>query len=119
MKPVNLTAAPSNQTEAIINKWNDGKIQLLLGHPASMGHGVDGLQDSGSIVVWFGMNWSLELYLQMCGRIDRQGQKNVVSIIRILCNDTVDLAVMDAIERKEDTQEGLKAALQRYKMGKA
>jgi len=116
-KPVNLTATPSSQTEAVIDKWNRGEIKLLVGHPASMGHGVDGLQDSGSILVWFGMNWSLELYEQMCGRLDRQGQKSVVSIIRILCNDSVDLAVADAIERKTDDQEGLKAALQRYRDG--
>ena len=82
-----------------------------------MGHGVDGLQDSGSIIVWFGINWSLELYEQMNGRLNRQGQKNSVSIIRILCRDTVDLAVVDAIERKTDDQEGLKSALQRYRDG--
>jgi SNF2 family DNA or RNA helicase len=82
-----------------------------------MGHGVDGLQDSGSILVWFGINWSLELYEQMNGRLDRQGQSNPVSIIRILCRDTVDLAVADAIERKTDDQEGLKNALQRYRDG--
>jgi SNF2 family DNA or RNA helicase len=117
LKPVNLTTAKSADTERIINDWNSGKIKLLIGHPASMGHGVDGLQDSGSILAWFGLNWSLELYEQMCGRLNRQGQKRPVSIIRILCNDTVDLAVADAIERKTDNQEGLKAALQRYRDG--
>lgn len=116
-KPVNLTDTPSSQTEAIINKWNRGEIKLLIGHPASMGHGVDGLQDSGSVLVWFGLNWSLELYEQMNGRLNRQGQTSSVSIIRILCRDTVDLAVADAIERKTDDQEGLKAALQRYRDG--
>ena len=115
--PVNLSAEPSKNTERIIDRWNQGCIPLLVGHPASMGHGVDGLQDSGSIVVWFGVNWSLELYEQMNGRIDRQGQSNPVSIIRILCRDTVDLAVVDAIERKTDDQEGLKSALQRYRNG--
>lgn len=116
-KPVNLTTTPSKDTEKVINNWNNGKLKLLIGHPASMGHGVDGLQDSGSILVWFGLNWSLELYEQMCGRLNRQGQKQTVSIIRILCNDSVDLAVADAIERKSDDQEGLKAALQRYRDG--
>lgn len=116
-KPINLTDTPSSQTEAIINKWNNGGVKLLIGHPASMGHGVDGLQQSGSILVWFGLNWSLELYEQMNGRINRQGQKQPVSIIRILCNDTVDLAVADALERKTDDQEGLKRALQRYRDG--
>jgi len=116
-KPVNLTKTPSKDTEKVIEQWNRGEIKLLIGHPASMGHGVDGLQDSGHIIVWFGINWSLELYDQMNGRIDRQGQKHPVSIIRILCNDTIDLAVADAIERKTDDQEGLKTALQRYRDG--
>lgn len=116
-RPVNLTAEPSSRTEQIINDWNSGRVKLLIGHPASMGHGVDGLQDSGHILVWFGMNWSLELYEQMNGRINRQGQKAPVSIIRILCSDSVDLAVADAIERKDDDQEGLKRALQRYRDG--
>ena len=82
-----------------------------------MGHGVDGLQDSGSILVWFGLNWSLELYEQMNGRINRQGQTRPVSLIRILCADTVDLAVADALERKVDDQEGLKSAIDRYRRG--
>lgn len=115
--PVNLTNTASKDTEAIIDKWNRGEIKLMIGHPASMGHGVDGLQDSGSILVWYGLNWSLELYEQMCGRLNRQGQTRPVSIIRILCADTVDLAVADAIERKTDDQEGLKSALQRYRTG--
>ena len=117
IKPVNLTATASKDTEKVINDWNSGRIKLMIGHPASMGHGVDGLQDSGSILVWFGLNWSLELYEQMIGRLDRQGQKHSVSVIRILCKDTVDLAVADALSRKSDDQEGLKAALQRYRDG--
>lgn len=116
-KPVNLTKEKSSNTEKIINDWNSGKLKLLIGHPASMGHGVDGLQESGSIMVWYGLNWSLELYEQMNGRLDRQGQKHSVSIIRILCRDSIDLAVADALERKTDDQEGLKAALQRYRDG--
>ena len=116
-RPVNMTAAKSSDTEKIINKWNKGEVKLMIGHPASMGHGVDGLQESGCILVWFGCNWSLELYEQMNGRINRQGQSKPVSIIRIICADTVDLAVVDALERKTDDQEGLKNALQRYRSG--
>ena len=115
--PVNMTATKSKDTEKVIDRWNEGKIRLLIAHPASAGHGVDGLQHAGSIIVWFGLNWSLELYDQINAHIDRQGQSKVVSVIRILCRDTVDLAVADAIERKADDQDGLKAALQRYKRG--
>jgi len=117
LKPVNLTTTASRLTESVIDKWNEGRIKLMVGHAASMSHGIDGLQDSGSILAWFGLPWSLELYEQMIGRLDRQGQKHPVSIIRILCSDTVDLAVADALERKTDDQEGLKQALQRYRDG--
>lgn len=115
-KPVNLTAEPANRTKHIIDKWNKKEIKLLIGHPASMGHGIDGLQHSGSIVVWFGLNWSYELYEQMNGRIARQGQTKPVSIIRILCKNTTDIAVQDAIETKCNTQENLKAAIDRYRL---
>lgn len=118
-RPVNLTKTASKDTEKIINKWNRGEIKLLIGHPASMGHGVDGLQESGSILVWFGVNWSLELYDQMNGRLNRNGQSKPVSIIRILARDTVDFAVVDALERKDDDQEGLKKSLERYRRGAA
>lgn len=116
-KPVNLTTSRSADTGKIIDDWNAGKVKLLIGHPASCGHGINNLQKSGNILVWFGLNWSLELYEQMNGRINRQGQSKPVSIIRILCNDTVDLAVADALSRKTDDQEGLKSALQRYRDG--
>lgn len=93
---------------------DDGEV--FISHN-SMGHGIDGLQESGGVVVWFGMPWSLEYYMQMNARIDRQGQKEQVTIIHILCRDTVDLVVADAISRKTDDQEGLKAAMQRYRDG--
>lgn len=117
LRPINLTEEKASKTAKILQDWKAGKIKLLIGHPASMGHGIDGLQESGHILVWFGLNWSLELYEQMNARIDRQGQKSVVSLVRILCRDTIDLAVADAIERKTDNQEGLKSALQRYRSG--
>ena len=118
-KPVNLTAIKSSETESVINDWDSGRIKLLIGHPASIGHGIDGLQQSGNIIVWFGINWSLELYDQLNGRINRTGQTKTVSIIRILCRDTVDVAVLDSINNKNDNQQGLKESIQRYREGRA
>lgn len=53
--------------------WNAGKIAMGLGHPASMGHGLN-LQYGGHIAVWFGYTWDLELYIQFNKRLRRQGQ---------------------------------------------
>ena len=57
--------------------WNAGKIRLGLGHPASMGHGLN-LQYGGHIGVWFGYTWDTELYEQFNKRLDRQGQTKPV-----------------------------------------
>lgn len=90
--------------------------EMFISHN-SMGHGIDGLQDSGNIMVWFGLNWSLELYEQMNARLARNGQKHPVTMHRILCRDTVDLAVADALTRKSDDQDSLRASIQRYRDG--
>lgn len=93
-----------------IARWNDGKTQMLVCHPASAGHGLN-LQDGGNIVVWFGMPWSLELYQQANARLWRQGQTRTVFIHHIICKDTLDEDVVKALAKKDVTQEGLLAAV--------
>ncbi|MFN2746957.1 SNF2-related protein [Bacillus sp. z60-18] len=99
-----------------IEAWNKGKIQMLLAHPASTGHGLN-LQDGGHIIVWFGMTWSLELYQQANARLDRQGQKHSVIAHHLVTEGTVDEDVMKALEGKAVGQnalmEAVKARLER------
>lgn len=94
----------------IIKQWNDGKIKMLLAHPASAGHGLN-LQHGGSIIVWFGLNWSLELYQQFNGRLHRQGQTKPVRIVHIVADGCIDNRVMQAIENKAQTQDELLDAM--------
>ena len=94
----------------IITKWNNGEIKMLLAHPASCGHGLN-LQHGGSIIVWFGLNWSLELYQQFNGRLHRQGQIKPVRIVHIVADGCIDDKVMRAIENKAQTQQELLNAL--------
>lgn len=89
-----------------ISDWNNGAIQVGLISPASAGHGLN-LQDGGHILIWYSMIWSLEMYQQTNGRLNRQGQKQVVTIHHIICKDTVDEDVVDALEHKDVTQEKL------------
>lgn len=91
---------------ASIRRWNDGKIPLAVIHPASAGHGLN-LQAGGSILVWFGLTWSLELYQQTNARLWRQGQKDTVVIHHIITKGTIDEDVMRALERKDKTQTAL------------
>ena len=93
-----------------IQDWNAGKIPVALIHPASAGHGLN-IQDGGHILIWFGLTWSLELYMQANARLWRQGQKNTVTIHHVITKGTVDEDVMAALEAKDVTQEKLIAAV--------
>lgn len=90
--------------------WNAGGIEMLLAHPASCGEGLN-LQHGGSTMVWFGLPWSLGLYLQLNKRLHRSGQKHRVVIHHLLARKTIDETVLAAINGKYATQEALLAAL--------
>ena len=94
------------KTSKDIADWNAGRIPVALIHPASAGHGLN-LQAGGSTLIWFGLTWSLELYQQTNARLWRQGQKETVVIHHIICRNTIDEAVMEALKRKEKTQSAL------------
>lgn len=93
-----------------IRDWNAGKIKMLVAHPASAGHGLN-LQQGGHVIVWFGLNWSLELYEQANARLHRQGQKDPVIIYRLLTQGTLDESVVSALSKKSKSQEALLKAL--------
>src|SRR5699024_3203679 len=85
-------------------------IPVLLAHPASAGHGLN-LQSGGSIIVWFGLTWSLELYQQANARLYRQGQKNSVIIHHLVTEGTIDEDVMSALDNKATGQDALLEAV--------
>jgi SNF2 family DNA or RNA helicase len=98
------------ETSKDIKDWNEGRIRLLLAHPASVGHGLN-IQAGGHIIVWFGLTWSLELYQQANARLDRQGQVKNVIVHHLITRGTIDEDVMKALERKETGQESLLEAV--------
>jgi SNF2 family DNA or RNA helicase len=119
LRPINLTEC---KTEAsLINamhRWKTDDCALMIGHPASMGHGIDGLQKNGHIVVWFGINWSLDLYDQMNARVRRQGQGAPVICHRIMMQDTLDQAQALVLDERATTQTGLRNAIKEYRQSR-
>ena len=97
-------------TDEGINDWNSGKIPILLLHPASAGHGLN-LQEGGNIIIWFGLNWSLELYQQANARLHRQGQNSKVSCYLLVTKGTIDEDVIAALHSKAKGQDALLEAI--------
>jgi SNF2 family DNA or RNA helicase len=119
LRPINLTDCKSEKAlHDAMSRWKSGDCALMLGHPASMGHGVDGLQEAGNTVVWYGLNWSLDLVDQMNARIRRQGQGRPVMCHRIVCPTTLDAAQALALDNKAVTQTALRNAVKEYRKTK-
>ena len=101
--------------------WNNGRIDILLAHPASAAYGLN-LQHGGNHVIWFGLTWNYELYTQANKRLHRQGQTEKVIIHHLICSETRDEDVMQALERKDDVQnwvmQSLKARIKAIREGK-
>lgn len=98
------------EDEKDLTDWNNGKIDMLLLHPSSAGHGLN-LQAGGHTIIWFGLTWSLELYQQANARLHRQGQKSSVIVHHILAKDTMDERVLKALQEKRMGQDSLLAAV--------
>lgn len=98
------------KTAKDIQDWNAGKVQLMLAHPASAGHGLN-LQAGGNIIVWFGLTWSLELYQQFNARLYRQGQKQGVIIHHLCMTQTHDEDVILALRNKDRAQMSLMSSI--------
>ena len=82
-----------------IERWNAGKVELLLAHPKSAGHGLN-LQHGGSKIIFLSLPWSLELYEQTIGRLHRSGQRHDVWCYVMVANKTVDEKIWAALHDK-------------------
>lgn len=90
-----------------------GQVELALLHPASAGHGIDGLQDHFADIVWFAIPASFELYDQANKRIIRSGQQATVRVWRIITsNGIVDPKAVRRLAEREEAQDKFFAAME-------
>ena len=95
--------------------WNNGKIEILVAHPKSAGHGLN-LQHGGNILVYFGHTWQLENYMQILERIGpvrqmQSGYSRPVFVYSIIASDTADEAVIARNEGKASMMDALMVSL--------
>lgn len=96
-----------------------GKGKVWLGHPASMGHGVDGLQYHCNTVVFFAQDWNLEFHDQVLERVGpmrqlQAGMDRPTFLHYLVAKGTIDSLVMERRQGKRSVQE----LLMEYMKGK-
>jgi SNF2 family DNA or RNA helicase len=96
-------------------QWNAGELDVLLGHPAAMGHGLN-LQKGGCRhVCFYGIPWDWELADQAIRRIRRPGNRHADVFVHYICAvKTIDEVKLRALKSKDKSQRGLLDALKLY-----
>ena len=103
----------------LIDQWNKGQVPILVGHPASCGHGLS-LQHGGNILCFFSSNWSLEADLQIMERLGptrqaQSGYNRPVYVHRIVAKGTLDEVVIARLKSKASVQDALMEAMKTRK----
>jgi SNF2 family DNA or RNA helicase len=93
--------------EDLIRMFNAGLIPVLVGNPASVGHGLN-LQAACAHVAYTSLTWNLENYDQFIKRVLRQGNPNLRVVVHlIIVGNTKDEAVWRALQSKDRLQKTL------------
>lgn len=106
------SAAKGSEFAAV---FSTGIMPLLLGHPQSVAHGIDGLQNNCHNLIWFGQDSSWENTYQTHARIVRHGSKaDQVFIYRIMMDCGIERAMMASVSDLQLSEEQFLAMLREY-----
>lgn len=99
-----LQAAEVRERGAV-EAWREGRLDVLLLHPASAGHGLT-LHSGGCEMVWLSLPWSSEHWQQACARLtvwsedaSRPPRSTRVRIVPALLSDGSPTVDQDIVER--------------------
>lgn len=92
-------------------KWNAGKIEILVIHPMSCGHGLNAQLSGSDLQVWFSPTMDGEWYTQVVGRLNRPGNPKTVRIVRLIMQGTKDRAAYCVVAAR---QRGERATLEAF-----
>lgn len=113
--PVLNSKTTKTQFNDYIRKWNAGELDLLLGHPASMGHALNMQKSNGRHVAFFDIPDDYDNFDQMFRRVWRQGNKAPFCMKHLfVTQNTVDVAKMSNLERKGTGQNAFLKAMKEY-----
>lgn len=96
-----------------VHAWNAGDIPTMFAHPQSAGHGLNLQRGPGRVLIWFGLNWRLDMNKQLNKRLHRPGQARDVYIYYIVAKGRTDTLLMEGVAKYDWTQNQLLEAVKR------
>ena len=97
---------PSEKRQEIAASFqNDPKTRVLIANPAAAGTGFT--LTSASYTIYESLSWRYDHYAQSQDRNHRIGQTQAVTYMRLLAVDTIEEAIVAALERKSNLARSL------------
>lgn len=94
----NHPSSSGNDNE--IGFWKD-HARILVAHPATIGRGVDGLQQYSSKQICYSPVYEARVFEQMRDRLWRNGQENPVTMVKFATIGTIEPSIYKALEGKK------------------
>lgn len=111
-------AAVMDREGKLEEPWNQRKFKFMLVHPRGVAHGLN-LQRGGHHIALFDIFWPLDLFTQIIGRLDRDGQTDTVMVHMLSAVGTMDETVSLNLQVLQSAEEAmfrrLQALRRRYK----
>lgn len=99
-------ATPVDERQGIADRFQtDPGLRLLIANPAAAGTGFT--LTAATYAIYETLTWRYDLYAQSQDRNHRIGQRAPVTYLRLLAADTVERAVVEALDRKAATARDL------------
>ena len=115
--PAIYSYTSTKQATEWIREWMEGKLPMLLAHPASLSHGMN-MQGGGFNMVWFSLTWDLEHWEQLIARLRRRGSQYGTIFNHILrTKGTIDDVLLQVVTTKGIDQAEAMTYLKEYRKG--
>jgi SNF2 family DNA or RNA helicase len=98
----------------IIEKWNRGKVPILVVQYKNMARGLN-LQDGGRHLACYSLTDVFDDYYQMICRLYRQGARDKTFIHRIVTRNTVDVPILNRLNRRQSVSDDFIESLKAYR----
>lgn len=90
---------PATERQEIASSFqNDPNVRVLIANPAAAGTGFT--LTAASYTIYESLSWRYDHYAQSQDRNHRIGQTQPVTYLRLLASDTIEEAIVSALERK-------------------
>lgn len=101
------------ETQAVEQLWNAGRLDALLGQTSAMSHGLN-LQEAGQAVIFYALTYNYDDYDQLIRRLWRQGVQHPIIVYRLIAKGTVDEVMLRVLEQRGTAQADFFTALKTH-----